>query len=66
MTHFQQVLERARTDPDFRKDLLRNPLRALASYTLSRDECGVLHTLAMGMATARPPRWVVQVGPLAA
>ena len=66
MTHFQQVLERARTDPDFRKDLLRNPLRALAPYTLSRDECGVLHTLAMGMATARPARWVVQVGPLAA
>ena len=66
MTQFQQVLERVNADTDFRKGLLRNPLRTLAPYTLSRHDCGVLHTLAMGMATARPARWVVQVGPLAA
>jgi hypothetical protein len=66
MTQFRQVLERAHTDTDFRKGLLRNPLRTLAPYTLSNHECGVLHTLAMSMATARPARWVVQVGPLAA
>jgi len=66
MTQFQQVLERAHADTGFRKGLLRNPLRTLAPYTLTSDECGVLHTLAMGIATARPARWVVQVRPLAA
>ena len=66
MTQFQRVLERANMGTDFRKGLLRNPLRTLAPYTLSSHECGVLHTLAMGMATARPARWVVEVAPLAA
>ncbi len=58
MSQFQQVLERAHNDAAFRHRLLRNPLRALASYDLTTYECGVLHTLLMSAAKARRPRRV--------
>ena len=61
MSQFQQVLERAHSDNAFRGRLLRNPLRALATYEVSTYECGVLHTLLMSAATARRPRRVATV-----
>jgi hypothetical protein len=65
MSEFNQVLERAHNDSAFRGRLLRDPLRALASYELSTYECGVLHTLLMSAATARRPRRVATVSPAA-
>ncbi len=65
MSQFQQVVDSMRTDSGFRKRVLRNPMRALAAYGLTPDECGLLHTLAQGMAAVRPPRQTVVLYPCA-